>query len=101
MGKSKLRGHEIEVYHGEWIYSVYRIPTLNYPDIFCGHCGKDKTDEGHDACLGTLPLISNACCGHGMISDTYIQFFNFLCFRGRFAKIVIKILKRWRVKSDL
>lgn len=42
----------------------------------CHHCGRMKTPEGHDGCLGTLcdPEIMNACCGHGDVEDAYIQY---------------------------
>lgn len=32
----------------------------------CAHCGKLPTPEGHDACLGTIPGVVWACCGHGV-----------------------------------
>jgi hypothetical protein len=32
------------------------------------------TPEGHDGCLGTLPGVMNACCGHGDPRDTFVQF---------------------------
>ena len=31
----------------------------------CPHCRLDMPD-GPDACLGTLPGVSHACCGHGI-----------------------------------
>jgi len=42
----------------------------------CIHCSRDKTKEGHDGCIGTLPdpEIMNACCGHGETRDAYIQY---------------------------
>lgn len=30
--------------------------------------------EGHDWCIGTIPGAINACCGHGNLSEAYIQF---------------------------
>lgn len=32
----------------------------------CRRCGRPPTAEGHDACLGTLPHVTSACCGHGV-----------------------------------
>ncbi len=93
MIKSKLRGNDIEIVNDEWIYSKTGISTLKYTDIPCGYCDKLFTKEGHDFCLGSLPFITNACCGHGIISEAYVQLFNFLCIRGKFAKIIIYILK--------
>ncbi len=40
----------------------------------CGHCGMEKTIEGHDGCIGTLENVMNACCGHGETNLAYIQF---------------------------
>lgn len=40
----------------------------------CTHCGKDATPEGHDACLGTLPGVKAACCGHGTAMRAYVLF---------------------------
>ena len=40
----------------------------------CGKCKKGPTKEGHDGCLGTLPGVMNACCGHGDINDAYVMF---------------------------
>lgn len=42
---------------------------------YCGHCGLARTPEGHDGCLGTLPDVMNACCGHGgQAEGAYVQF---------------------------
>jgi len=40
----------------------------------CVHCNKSPTIEGHDACIGTLENIMNACCGHGGRNEPYVQF---------------------------
>lgn len=37
----------------------------------CKRCGKMCTEEGHDACLGTIPGVVSACCGHG-VEDPYV-----------------------------
>lgn len=42
----------------------------------CGECGLRPTIEGHDACIGTLPNVMNACCGHGGRNEPYVQFWN-------------------------
>lgn len=74
---SKLRGHEI-YWDGEarvWRYSDTREPTAEtWQDRPCGHCGRQNTVEGHDGCLGTLPGVANACCGHGDVGSAYIQY---------------------------
>ena len=48
----------------------------------CGHCKKYPTEEGHDGCLGTLKNVMNACCGHGVESDMYVQKWDGDCIRG-------------------
>ena len=41
----------------------------------CSYCGLARTAEGHDGCLGTLPGVMNACCGHGgQAEGAYVQF---------------------------
>lgn len=50
----------------------------NYLDGYgkynCNHCGLNRTKQGHDGCIGTLPNVMNACCGHGQNSVAYVQF---------------------------
>lgn len=41
------------------------------------------TKEGYDACLGRLPGVVAACCGHG-VDDGYILFENGVNIRGHF-----------------
>jgi len=48
------------------------ITTVGF--THCNHCNLDPTKEGHDACLGTLPNVMNACCGHGDVNLAYVQF---------------------------
>ncbi len=32
----------------------------------CLRCGRMPTKDGYDACLGQLPGVTSACCGHGV-----------------------------------
>ena len=32
---------------------------------FCQRCGRPPAQEGYDACLGYIPGVHSACCGHG------------------------------------
>ena len=76
MTHSKWRGHPIESSANVlWLYSDTKEPVAGY-NRPCGNCGQSRTVEGHDACLGTLPDVVNACCGHGNIEDAYIQYAN-------------------------
>ena len=47
----------------------------------CVKCGKLPTKEGYDPCLGTLPGVIDACCGHG-VKEAYIIFGNGVTIRG-------------------
>jgi hypothetical protein len=49
----------------------------------CRLCGQLPTPEGHDACLGTLPGVRAACCGHGK-TEGYVMFDSGLMIRGTF-----------------
>jgi len=73
---AKWRGHAICYHHdqGVWIYADSGQPVKEWKDRPCGDCGLSNTPEGHDGCLGTLPGVMNACCGHGDKSDAYIQY---------------------------
>ncbi len=63
---SFIRGHEIvwSPKLKEWLYVDTKETYEN--DRKCIKCGKMPTSEGHDACLGELPGIEFACCGHGI-----------------------------------
>lgn len=75
MAKSYLRGREIEFIDNEWVYTDTKESTLNeWGNRPCGYCRKHNTIEGHDACLGTLYGVKNACCGHGQQNEACIQF---------------------------
>lgn len=72
---SKLRGHTIELRDGVWVFCDTGEPTVGaWQARPCGQCGQPSTAEGHDACLGALPGVMNACCGHGDVVDAYVQF---------------------------
>lgn len=45
----------------------------------CPECHLKRGADGHDPCMGALPGVKYACCGHGgktMSSDGYIYFEN-------------------------
>jgi len=71
---SHWRGHAIHDSETGWRYTDTGEPVEDNPDRDCGHCGLPDTPEGHDGCLGTLPGVMNACCGHGVTGDAYVQF---------------------------
>lgn len=86
---STLRGHVITLVNGEWLYKDTMTPTAGN-ERSCGHCGKCNTKEGHDGCLGTLPNVMNACCGHGVVGDSYIQYEDGTIIEGEEAILEMK-----------
>lgn len=79
-----LRGHPI--YHDgrQWRFADDDSPTVDtWRERPCGHCGLPNTPTGHDGCLGELPGVVNACCGHGCEDEAYIQFADGRELRGR------------------
>jgi hypothetical protein len=79
--KAYFRGHEIRhLYNNVWVYADTGTRAgFGYEVRPCKKCG--KTFEGSnigepDPCLGTLPGVDNACCGHGVREDAYIRFTN-------------------------
>lgn len=91
MTKSYLRGHKIELVDDKWTYCDTGSSTAN--DVRpCGYCNKENTPEGHDGCLGTLPGVMNACCGHGEILETYVQFLDGHSIHGDGARKILDVL---------
>lgn len=50
------------------------VVSDGWQDRPCAHCGEHATTEGHDHCIASLPDVANACCGHGVTDEAYIQF---------------------------
>lgn len=72
--KSRWRGHEIVCDEADlWRYCDTAQPVPENPSRDCGRCGQPPTAKGHDACLGEIPGAANACCGHGIQADAYVQ----------------------------
>ena len=67
------RGHEMRYEDGAWRYTVTGQLVAVNPEPDCGACGEKVTPEGHDGCLGTLPGVVNACCGHGVEAEAYVS----------------------------
>lgn len=95
MNKSHFRGYEIELVDGEWYFCDTKEPVAEtWEKRACGHCGKYNTTEGHDGCLGTLPGVMNACCGHGRTNEAYVQLWDGYSIHGENAIKIMEILKR-------
>jgi len=80
LGRSELRGHKLIWAGTKWVYEDdgSDIPANGGEVRPCIKCGKLFTlGEGEvDPCLGILPGVDNACCGHGTHSRSYIRFTN-------------------------
>ena len=61
--RSHQRGWPI-IWNGQWVYKDTHEPiSVERP---CHRCGQMPTPEGYDACIGHIPNVSSACCGHGV-----------------------------------
>lgn len=72
-----------------------------YEKIPCKYCGKYRTYEGHDGCLGELIGIANACCGHGNVNKAYVQFLDGTSVNGKDAMTIQNILKKHSIMRVL
>lgn len=105
---SKYRGHKTRWVRGDWCYVDTGKPIATgrllvaagelTADRPCGRCGLNRTKEGHDGCLGTLPgPVAEACCGHGTPDMAYISYRN----HSRLAGVdAMRVFKELGVGSD-
>jgi len=88
--------------YGRWVYKDKLLGFWRYEDdgeIFkldgcrpCLSCNLNPKDtNGHDPCLGELPGIKGACCGHG-VKRGYLCFENGVTLVGDF--------RRWNRPGD-
>ncbi len=69
-----FRGNKITLVNGAYLYCDTLKPTADtWLARPCGKCGLPFDENGHDACLGRLHGVMNACCGHGVTRDAYMQ----------------------------
>jgi len=57
-------------------------------DLRCCHCDCPRREDGKDPCLGELPGVKNACCGHGEPGKGYVSFENGVKIYGTFSNII-------------
>lgn len=69
----KHRGHLMYFDKHEWRYSDNGNRVADCGRV-CGVCEKPQTEQGHDPCIANLPGVQNACCGHGVVAEAYVQF---------------------------
>ena len=83
MVSSTWRGHTIIRAGDHWEYEDNGVCVVKDPRRTCGICSKPQLPGcDDDPCLGTLPGVLNACCGHGRREESYIQFENGLLVQG-------------------
>lgn len=80
---SNWRGHPIiwSEKRQAWLYKDTNDLVSLLPMRSCGKCKIPQRNDT-DPCLGKLPGVINACCGHGKPKESYIQFENGVIVRG-------------------
>ena len=71
--------------HGVWRMSGTRKPVKKAV-VNCKRCLKTMKFGDPDPCLGVLPGVAYACCGHG-VEEGYIYFHSGVVIRGEFTEI--------------
>ena len=87
--KSHFRGHPTVWIGGDdgyWAYEDTKERAgFGYVVRSCKRCHLlfEGSNEGQpDPCLGRLPGVDNACCGHGAPETAYIRFTNGITITG-------------------
>ena len=88
--RSYFRGHSIVWDNEKWVYEDTGEPAgfdgVIRPCKKCGLIFEGSNIGDPDPCLGDLPGVDNACCGHGVPDQAYIRFTNGVVIKG-FTKI--------------
>gem|GEM_PF-3553488 len=86
--RARHRGHPIHWTGSRWAYTDWSDTTLTQygRERPCVHCGQQS--DGPDHCLGELPHVRAACCGHGRPEDAYFIFHNGVEVRGEEAVVL-------------
>lgn len=83
-----INGNQVTSTNGhDWQYtdgSPHKIGVTVRP---CPCCNSLPADGEPDGCLGSLPGVKNACCGHGIDGESYIEFENGVIIRGTFRRV--------------
>lgn len=85
--RSYWRGHPIVWEDSKWLFKDTLEPVPGYggskrPCVKCGKTFEGSNEGDADPCLGELPGVDNACCGHGIPALAYIRFTNGLVVKG-------------------
>ena len=97
MIESKFKGHDIICKDGAWLFKdTNELVSEKHKEVACGYCNANNTEDDHDGCIGRLPGVINACCGHGIENDSYIQFSDKFVISGKKATVIINRLLELR-----
>jgi len=80
-----FRGHSILWRNSQWVYAD-NGEKAGFDGVVrsCAKCGlvfEGSNKGGSDPCLGDLPGVDSACCGHGVREKSYIRFTNGVVIR--------------------
>ena len=80
---SYFRGHPVYWDHTAWRYLDDDAPLPRWGGLVrpCAACGR-VFENKPDPCLGDLPGVEHACCGHGVPGKAYLRFSNGVVVRG-------------------
>jgi len=81
MRRDYWRGHPTVWKNDSWLFEDTLEPIPGYggskrPCVKCGKTFEGSNMGESDPCLGDLPGVDNACCGHGVRKTSYIRFTN-------------------------
>ena len=95
--RSRHRGHRIEWEGHKWVFTDYGYPAMRLygKERPCTRC--DNISRGPDFCLGRMPSVRQACCGHGHPEDAYFTFHNGVEVRGEEAVRLQECWKHFRI----
>ena len=107
--RAYVRGHEV--------YYDFKNETYRYSDddteVFmvvsgkvsderdCPYCELPPGDEQCDACLGLLPGVKAACCGHGDRKSSYVIFNDERELSMSRAEQQRKLVKAWNLAHEV
>ena len=78
--RSHFRGHPTIWINNAWVYEdTGERAGFDFVVRPCKKCGcifEGSNIGDPDPCLGNLPGVDNACCGHGITDQAYIRFNN-------------------------
>lgn len=74
--RNSLRGHPLVWLDDRWVYEDdhAELPSRGGKIRPCKKCGALFPQGEVDPCLGLLPGVQSACCGHGLRPGSYVHF---------------------------